>query len=301
MKNEIIDATNTLRKSDEFNNNDINIVIRFYKEYSNGNLEPNYKMKDLNGNTSHAIRIGEFIAHYDGVVKVCDENSNDLVLEYNSSKRKVVSVGANYQPQATKLLDAIYLEESLILPDEWDRDEILARQLVQLANVYNGTLPTLSKDTYLNQVKNVSFELSSKEKRDTYLNYLDNIIKDDNTSLLNKKWAMQIHNGISSAHNCELAYKEALNEKLVDGSKTPFEYTSMVIELLTEAQNNNMKIDLVDLCKKNNIDISTGMVNERALFVAVSDEFQKIMLETQKTEQSNDFLQINKSKQLELE
>ena len=121
---------------------------------------------------------------------------------------------------------------------------------------------------------------------------LNNIINDPKTATLNKKWAMQIHNRISNYYDMSIAYKEALDIHLVGAEMTPFEYTSMVNELLTEAKSCNIKIDMIDLCKKNNIDFSTGMVNEWALFVAVSNEFQRIMLETKKQEQETDILNL---------
>ena len=302
MANEIIDIKNAIEEVNNVKNDDMNIIIKFYKESSSGTIERDFNMSEKYGNTENAKDIGMVLAHYNGIVRITSDNAkNDLILEYDSNKRKVNAVGNNFQFQATKLLDSIYLEESISGSARGDVDEILARQLVQLSNVYNGTLPKLSKETYLNQVKNVERGIATRETRNKYIEFLDDIIKDPKTTTLNKKWAMQIHNKISNEYDLSIAYNEALNQNLVDGTKTPFEYTSMVIELLTEAKSNNMNIDLIDVCKRNNIDISTGMVNERASFVAVSDEFQKIMIETVKKEQENDILLTYKTKQLELE
>ncbi len=285
---------NDIVKSNDTNNVDINIVIRFYIETSSGTKEPDFEASEKHGNTEN-VQFISYLTHYDGIVRITsDDIKNDLVLEYDFNKRKVNAIGNKYQLQATKLLDAIYLAESLLLPKKIDKLEVISRQLVQLANVYNGTLSNISKETYLNQVKVVNRGLCTREKRNKYLELLDNIINDPKTTTLNKKWAMQIHNRISNEYNSSIAYREALDIHLVGAEMTPFEYTSMVNELLTEAKSCNIKIDMIDLCKKNNIDFSTGMVNERALFVAVSNELQRIMLESKKHEQDDDILNFMK-------
>ena len=232
-------------KSNDTNNVDINIVVRFYIETSSGTKEPDFDMSEEYGNTENAQWIGSVLAHYDGIVRITDDVKNELILEYDSNKRKVNAVGNKYQLQATKLLDAIYLEESLLLPKKVDELEVISRQLVQLANEYNGTLPNISKETYLNQVKVVKRGLGTREMRNKYLELLNNIINDSKTTTLNKKWAMQIHNRISNSYDMSIAYKEALDMHLVGTEMTPFEYTSMVNELLTEAKSCNIKIDMI--------------------------------------------------------
>ena len=277
--------------------NDVNIVVRFFKELSSGNKEKDLNMGDRYSDTSNASIIGTILANYKGIVSVYNatpnsNGTNDLILEYNSNKKKVVAVGENYNSQATKLLDSIYMTEVMIIPEEFQEKELIARQVVQLANVYKGTLANLSKEDYFKQIDSIYKELGSAETRKNIFSFLKNVIDDSNTSVMNKKWAMQIHNKMTvrfNYFNKSVEYKNAISGVL--GTTTPFEYSSMVIEMVTEAKENNINIDILDLCKKNNIDISTGMVNDRALFVAVSEEFQRSMIEHEKKAQSANILE----------
>ena len=114
---DFLNLNNDIVKSNDTNNGDINIVVRFYIETSSGIKEPDFEMSEEYGNTENAQFIGAVLSHYDGIVRITrDDINNDLVLEYDSNKRKVNAVGDNFQFHAKKLLDAIYLEESLLLP-----------------------------------------------------------------------------------------------------------------------------------------------------------------------------------------
>lgn len=271
---------------------DLNVVIKYYKKDASGNKIRDYSVRDDYSSTSDiSFLVGAMWSNRD-ITSIFVDGMIPL-MEYDGTTKEL-KVNNNYKNQVDRIIDALHSREALVVPKDWQVAEVLARQVVQLANILNGSLTNISKETYFNQVEAIAEKLIRTATRNEVLEYLKNVIDNKETSKLNKRWAMQIHNGITSLYRKTEAYKEASDNNLVDATRTPLDYITMTAELVKTAEANGTPIDVINACKKKGIDLSIGIVSTRAVFDAICDAFQEMMIQSEKKKMEIDILHLNK-------